>query len=271
MAVKLIVHNVSFSYGGIPALDGISIEVSRGETVSLVGPNGAGKSTLLKCIDRILKPQHGAVYLDGMDTARLNSRDISKSIGYIPQSTGGVFPFTIFDVVLMGRRPHLGWRVSPRDIAIVANTLRFLGIETLGERYFDELSGGEKQKVMIARALAQEPEILLLDEPTSNLDIRHQLEVMEIIRQLVQERKISAVMAMHDLNLASRFSERIIILKDRVVFSTGTPEAVLNPENIRAAYGVEARVTSDHNGKPYVVPISPVNNRCQEGLHAEKR
>lgn len=269
MAVKLVVDNVSFSYGGIQALDGISIEVSRGEMVSLVGSNGAGKSTLLKCIDRILKPQRGVVYLDGKDTARLSSRDISKSIGYIPQSTGGVFPFTIFDVVLMGRRPHLAWRVSPRDIMIVAQTLRFLGIEEFGTRYFDELSGGEKQKVLMARALAQEPEILLLDEPTSNLDIRHQLEVMEIIRELVQERQISAVMAMHDLNLASRFSERIVMLKDREVFSVGTPETVLNLENIRTAYGVEVRVTSGHDGKPYVVPISPVNNQSQEGLHVE--
>jgi iron complex transport system ATP-binding protein len=268
VAVKLVVDNVSFSYGGIQALDSISIEVAKGETVSIVGPNGAGKSTLLKCIDRILKPQRGVVYLDGKDTARLNSRDISKSIGYIPQNTGGVFPFTIFDIVLMGRRPHLGWRVSPRDIAIVAQTLHFLDIEEFRMRYFDELSGGEKQKVLIARALAQEPEILLLDEPTSNLDIRHQLEVMETIRGLVRERKICVVMAMHDLNLASRFSGRIIMLKDREVFSIGAPETVLNLENIRAAYGVEARVTSGHDGKPYVVPISPVNNQCQERTHA---
>lgn len=257
MAIKLVVNNISFSYGGMNALDDVTLEVNEGETVSLVGPNGAGKSTLLKCIDRIIKPQRGVVFLDGKDAAKMDLRELSKIIGYIPQSSVEVFPFTVFDVVLMGRRPHLGWRVSRKDVAIIAQTLRFVGISEFGARYFDELSGGEKQKVLMARALAQEPELLLLDEPTSNLDIRHQLEVMEMVRKLVQERKISAIMAMHDLNLASRFSDKMVMLKDHQVFTAGLPETVLSLENIKAAYGVEARVTKGYGGKPYVMPITP--------------
>lgn len=257
VAVKLTVNGVSYSYGNLKALDGITIEVNDGEIVSLVGPNGAGKSTLLKCIDRILKPQQGAVFLDGKDTAKASSRELSSMMSYVPQSNVEVFPFTVFDIVLMGRRPHIGWRVSKKDIAIVAQTLRFMGIEEFGTRYFDELSGGEKQKVVMARALAQEPKVLLLDEPTSNLDIRHQLEVMEIVRKLIQERKISAIMAMHDLNLASRFSDRMVMLKNGQVFVVGVPGLVLSPENIKVAYGVDAQVTNGQEGKPHVVPIAP--------------
>ena len=147
--------------------------------------------------------------------------------------------------------------MSKKDIAIVAQTLRFMGMEEFGTRYFDELSGGEKQKVIMARALAQEPDVLLLDEPTSNLDIRHQLEVMEIVRKLIQEKRISAIMAMHDLNLASRFSDRMVMLKNGQVFVVGVPGLVLSPENIRMAYGVEAQVTNGQEGKPYVVPMAP--------------
>jgi len=257
VAIKLVINNLSFSYGNIKTLNDVTIEVNKGEMVSLVGPNGAGKSTLLKCINRILKPHRGAVFLDGKDAAKLGIKELSKIMSYVPQSTVEVFPFTVFDIVLMGRRPHISWQVGKKDVSIVVQTLQFMGIEEFGARYFDELSGGEKQKVAIARALVQEPDVLLLDEPTSNLDIRHQLEVMGIVKKLVQERKISAIMAMHDLNLASRFSNRIVILKDRQVFRMGEPRSVLSPENIRAAYGVEAQIINGPGGRPYVVPMAP--------------
>ena len=256
--MKLTIKNVSFSYASVRALDKISIEIDEGKIVSLVGPNGAGKSTLLKCIDRILRPQKGVIFLDGKEVSRINSKELARMMGYVPQSTIEVFPFTVFDIVLMGRRPHIGWRVNEKDVEIVAQTLKFMGIEELGARYFDELSGGEKQKVAIARAIAQEPKILLLDEPTSNLDIRHQLEVMVIIRKLVQERGISAIMAIHDLNLASRFSDRLVMFKNHQVFTIGKPELVLNPENIRETYGVEAQVTNGYLNKPHIIPIAPV-------------
>lgn len=256
--MKLIIKNVSFSYASVRALDKISIEIDEGEIVSLVGPNGAGKSTLLKCIDRILRPQKGVIFLDGKEVSRISSKELARMMGYVPQNMVEVFPFTVFDIVLMGRRPHIGWRVNEKDVEIVAQTLKFMGIEELGARYFDELSGGEKQKVAIARAIAQEPKILLLDEPTSNLDIRHQLEVMVIVRKLVQERGISAIMAIHDLNLASRFSDRLVMFKNHRVFTIGKPELVLNPENIRETYGVEAQVTNGYLNKPHIIPIAPV-------------
>lgn len=258
MAVRLKVKDLSFSYGSANTLEDITMEVDKGEIVSLVGPNGAGKSTLIKCIDRILKPQKGTVFVDGKEAAHLSSKDFSKMMGYVPQSTLEVFPYTVFDIVLMGRRPHIGWRVTNNDVKVVARTLRFMGIEEFASRYFDELSGGEKQKIAMARALAQEPKVLLLDEPTSNLDIKHQLEVMMIVHQLVQEKQISAIMAMHDLNLASRFSDNMVMLKDKGVFTVGDPKSVLTPANIENVYGVRAEVRNGYMGRPYIMPIEPI-------------
>ena len=256
--MKLDISDLSFGYDGKATLEDVFLEVEKGEVVSLVGPNGAGKSTLIKCINRVLKPQRGTVLVDGRAATLMKSKDFSKMMGYVPQSTTEVFPYTVFDIVLMGRRPHIGWRVSGRDVRVVAKTLKFMGIEEFASRYFDELSGGEKQKIAMARAIVQEPEILLLDEPTSNLDIKHQLEVMRTVRLLVQKGGISAIMAMHDLNLASRFSDKIVMLKDGRVFEMGCPESVLVPENIEKVYGVRADVIKDRSGRPYVMPIDPI-------------
>ncbi|MBC7130112.1 ABC transporter ATP-binding protein, partial [Candidatus Bathyarchaeota archaeon] len=214
--MKLVVHGVSFSYKSIHALKDVKFELNQEEILSLVGPNGSGKSTLLKCIDGILKPHCGAVYVDGKKTATMNAKEISQTMGYVPQNLSNgssVFPLTVFDVVLAGRKPYIGWSISEKDVEIVAEILKLLGIEELATRHFNELSGGEQQKVVIARALAQQPQILLLDEPTSNLDIKHQLEVLDLIRNLSRSMKLSVVMAMHDLNLASRYSDKIVMMK----------------------------------------------------------
>jgi len=256
--VRLSIKDLSFGYNGSLTLEDIALDVSEGEIVSLVGPNGAGKSTLLKCIDRILKPSSGIVLVDCRDLSEMSGKDISRAMGYVPQSTTEVFPYTVFDIVMMGRRPHIGWRVTKRDISVVAETLRFMGIERFSSRYFDELSGGEKQKIAMARAIAQEPRILLLDEPTSNLDILHQLELMKAIQRLVLERGVSAVMAMHDLNLASRFSHKVVMLKDRMIHEIGTPAEVLTQENIRYVYGVSADVLTGRDGRPYILPLDSV-------------
>jgi len=258
VAVKLAITDLSFGYNGKATIKDVFLEVERGEVVSLVGPNGAGKSTLIKCIDRILRPQRGTVLVDGKAASLMGSKDFSRMMGYVPQSTKEIFPYTVFDIVLMGRRPHIGWRVTGGDVKVVAKTLKFMGIEQFASRYFDELSGGEKQKIAMARAIVQEPEILLLDEPTSNLDIKHQLEVMRTVRLLVEKGRISAIMAMHDLNLASRFSDKIVMLKDGRVFEMGRPESVLIPENIEKVYGVRAEVIKDSTGRPYVMPIDSI-------------
>ncbi|RLG32889.1 ABC transporter ATP-binding protein [Methanosarcinales archaeon] len=252
--MKLKIKDVGFGYSNMPVLRNVNIELAESEILGVVGPNGAGKSTLLRCIDRILIPQKGCIMLDGRDIREISRMELARKIGYVPQDGSQIFPATVFDTVLMGRRPHLGWRSSERDTEKVLETLKILNIEDLAMRDINELSGGQQQKVFIARALTQEPELLLLDEPTSNLDIRHQLEVMEIVKRVVRERGISAIMAIHDLNLASRYADRIIMMNGGRVYAEGEPSSVLNEENIRHVYGVEAKL-SNHDGRPYIVPV----------------
>jgi len=255
--VKLKVKNVEFGYNSTLVLEGVSMDLDSSEIVGIVGPNGAGKSTLIRCIDRILLPGGGTILLDENDISNMTRMEIAKRMGYVPQTTTRVFPATVFDTVLMGRRPHLGWKSSEEDVDKVLEILELLGIMEFAMRDFNEISGGQQQKVLIARALAQEADILLLDEPTSNLDIRHQLEVMEIMTNIVHRKKISAVMAIHDLNLAARYTSRILMLNGGRIFAAGNPESVLTEENIRRAYGVEALVKSDGE-RPYIIPVRPV-------------
>jgi len=230
----------------------------------VVGPNGAGKSTLIRCIDRILKPQHGTILLDGQNINDMRQMELARKIGYIPQTTAQAFPATVFDTVLMGRRPHLGWRSCEKDTEKVLDMLQMLNIEEFAMRDINELSGGQRQKVFIARALTQEPDVLLLDEPTSNLDIRHQLEVMDIIMNIVRDKGITAITAIHDLNLASRYANRMVMLSNGKIFSAGDPVSTLTAENIEHVYGVEVKV-SNHDGHPYIVPIRPVKANGNNG------
>jgi len=239
--MKLKVKDVEFSYGSVHVLKDVSIELAASEMLGVVGPNGAGKSTLLRCIDRILSPQKGCILLDEQDIKKMSRMELAKKMGYIPQSSSQIFPATVFDTVLMGRRPHLSWKSSEEGTEKVLEMLQMLNIEDLAMRDINELSGGQQQKVFIARALTQEPDVLLLDEPTSNLDIRHQLEVMDIIKNIVREKELSAIMAIHDLNLASRYADRILMMNSGKIFSTGDPISVLTPDNIKWVYGVVAK------------------------------
>jgi iron complex transport system ATP-binding protein len=251
--VKISIQGLTFSYNSHKILDDLDVAVDGSEILSLVGPNGSGKTTLIKCIDRILKPK-GSILLDGKEVERMSRQEVARIIGYVPQSSSTPLATTVFDTVLMGRRPHINWRVSDADLDKVADVLERLHLEELAMRDFAQLSGGQKQKVLIARALAQEPAVLLLDEPTSNLDMRHQLEVMETISSLVKEKRISAVMAIHDLNLASRFSDKLVMLKNGRVWAAGEPKALLNEANIGKVYGIEA-VVMNALGRPYIVPM----------------
>jgi len=255
--VKLKIKNVAFNYASVHVLKNICIELAESEMLGVVGPNGAGKSTLIRCIDRILKPQHGTILLDGQNINDMRQMELARKIGYIPQTTAQAFPATVFDTVLMGRRPHLGWRSCEKDTEKVLDMLQMLNIEEFAMRDINELSGGQRQKVFIARALTQEPDVLLLDEPTSNLDIRHQLEVMDIIMNIVRDKGITAITAIHDLNLASRYANRMVMLSNGKIFSAGDPVSTLTAENIEHVYGVEVKV-SNHDGHPYIVPIRPV-------------
>jgi len=261
LELKLTINNLSFSYSSSPVLKGVDLALDLGEVLGIVGPNGSGKSTLLKCINRILKTKGNTVFVDGKDINKLNLKELSKIMGYVPQSSVSVFPFTVFDIVMMGRTPYIHWSPSEQDYEIVAETLNFLGLSDLAMRHFNELSGGEQQKVIIARALAQQPKILLLDEPTSNLDIKHQLEILCILKDLAQSKHCSIIVAMHDLNMASRFSDKMLMLKKGCIFAVGTPEKVLTEENIEAVYGIKAKVTKSIMGKPQVVPLEPISSK----------
>jgi iron complex transport system ATP-binding protein len=251
--VNITIKNLTFSYNSHNILDDLNVVIENSEILSLVGPNGSGKTTLIKCIDRILKPS-GSILLDGRELERMSRQEVARLIGYVPQSSSTPLATTVFDTVLMGRRPHIGWRVADCDLDKVAEVLERLHLDDLAMRDFSQLSGGQKQKVLIARALAQEPAVLLLDEPTSNLDMLHQLEVMETVSCLVKEKNISAVMAIHDLNLASRFSDKLVMLKEGKVYAAGEPKTLLSEANISRVYGIEAMVLNAL-GRPYIVPL----------------
>ena len=255
--VNITIKSLTFGYNGSMILDGLNLVVEDSEVLGLVGPNGSGKTTLIKCIDKILKPK-GSILIDGKDIDTVSRTELAKRLGYVPQSSSTPLATTVFDTVLMGRRPHISWRVSDSDLDKVADILGLLHLEYLAMRDFSQLSGGQKQKVLIARALAQEPEVLLLDEPTSSLDMKHQLEVMETISSLVKEKKISAVMALHDLNLASMFVDKLAILKGGKIYAAGEPIDLLNAKNIRDVYGVEA-VVMNNLDRPYIVPLRSLN------------
>ncbi len=254
----LSIHELNFRYKNINALEGVGLKLNKGEILSIVGPNGAGKTTLLKCIVRIVKPERGTILIDGKDASQMKRLDLARCVGYVPQSSPSKFPITVFDAVLMGRRPYITWKPSKKDLEVVADLLMSMDLEDLALRGFDELSGGEKQKVLLARAFAQDPNYLLFDEPTSNLDLRHQMEVMEMISGMVREKGVAAILAMHDLNLASRFSDRILMLNAGKIFCNGEPLQVMTVENIRSVYGVEVTINLS-DGHPYIVPIRQVN------------
>jgi iron complex transport system ATP-binding protein len=257
--MNITVQGVTFSYRSNPSLNDISIELKNSEVLGLIGPNGSGKTTLLKCINKLLEPKQGSIMLENQSIKKMNRLEIAKHLGYVPQyHVNNADELPVYDIVLMGRRPHATWGSSEKDSQKVWEALKTLNIEHLANRNFFELSGGEQQRVLIARSVAQEAKVLLLDEPTSNLDIRYQLEVMDLTRKLVSNERLSAVIAIHDLNLAARFCDRIVMMTDGKIFATGNPSSVLTAENIRVVYGVEVQVNYSSKSL-YIIPIEPLN------------
>lgn len=242
------VKGLSFSYGKKGILNDIHLSLNKGEVISIVGPNGAGKTTLLKCMAGIYQTREDMIFVQGKKISGMPLNKRAQWIGYVPQHAPSGFPLTVIEMVLLGRKPYIRWGVRERDIKIVQYILSFLGIEHMANRYIDELSGGERQKVLLARALAQEPEILMLDEPTSALDIRHQLEVLELMKDLSRTKNHMIVLILHDLEWASRYSDRIIMLKEGTVFDIGHPSEVLTEKNIQDVYGVKVNIQEGEFG-----------------------
>ena len=239
-------HNLFYEINGERILHGVSLHADRGQMVGLIGPNGAGKSTFLRAMSGILNCQRGVVRLGGADLSAMSSKDIAASLALVPQIAPYTHGFTALELVLMGRYPHMGrFQIEGMmDDRIARDAMRMTETEQFAYRTLDTLSGGERQRVFVSRALAQHPRVLLLDEPTSNLDVLHQLKTLDLVRQLV-DNGLTAIAAIHDLNMAARYCDRLVLLRSGRVLVEGPPEKVLSPEAIESAFGVKSAVYRD--------------------------
>ncbi|HSE83850.1 MAG TPA: ABC transporter ATP-binding protein [Thermodesulfobacteriota bacterium] len=249
-------EDINFSYDGTEVLKGISITISKGKWVGLLGANGAGKSTLLKIISGILSPKSGKLLYKTEEIRRLDKREVAKKIAYVPQSSSFSFPFTVAEIVLMGRAPYFGKFEFERekDWEIARQAMETVGIGHLQNRLVTEISGGEKQLTSLARALAQEPEVMVLDEPTTSLDLKHRTEIMKLLAKLKYEQSVSIIWATHDIFTALFYFDEIIMLKDGKVFAAGNTEEVLTEEILATVYGIDVTVRKE-NGRIFVLPI----------------
>ncbi|OWY27354.1 ABC transporter ATP-binding protein [Herbaspirillum robiniae] len=249
----LHIDALHYRHGEREILDGIRLDVAAGEVVALLGPNGAGKSTLLRCVNQLAGRYRGRILVDGRDAAALAPRELARTVSWVPQQAGGSMALRVLDMVLLGRAPHRRRGSGERDLAIALEAISRLHLEELALRPVDRLSGGERQRVMLARAMAQEGRLMLLDEPTSDLDLRHQVEAMQAVREIARARDAAMLVAIHDLALAARFADRLVMLAGGRIHAAGPWREVLTPANILAVYGVHARVGCD-DGIPYVIP-----------------
>jgi iron complex transport system ATP-binding protein len=252
--MELVLDNVSKAYGSQLALDSISFSTGPGEITALVGPNGSGKSTLIKAIATIHPTTGGTITIDGKEIREIDPVDLAMRVGYVPQSFSYTLYSTVFETVLMGRRRYISWSVSDEELSRVQQALDSLEMGDLAGKFMDELSGGERQKVFIARALAQDPQVFLFDEPTSALDIRYQIDVMETMRRITREHKTSMIVAVHDLNLAYRYADAVVVLNRGKMIGYGKPCDILTPDCIHSVYGVDSFTIENEYGK-FIVPF----------------
>ncbi len=253
--VVLKILNLEFRYNSVKALENLEFTVNEGELVSIIGPNGAGKTTLLKCIARILKPSQGTILLEDKPLNKFSPKELARRISYLPQIEEPKYPLTVLEMVLIGRTPYTSFKPTKEDLEKVYAILKQLGIEHLAHRKVNELSGGEYRKIMLARALAQQPKILLLDEPVNHLDLKHQLKVLSLLRKLVLEKHITIIMAIHDLNLALRFSDKVIALRKGKIVFCGKP-LELSIKIIEEVYGIKAKMILLDDGTPIIIPYT---------------
>lgn len=255
--MKLSVNGVCFSYGSKDVLSGIDLEAKDGEIIGILGPNGSGKTTLLKCLNRSLAPKAGTVLIDDRDYRDMTRREIATRMGVVPQSANVNFPFTALDIVLMGRTPEMKRfeSESKRDLEIVQQAMEMTNTEHLASRPMDQLSGGERQRVIIARALAQKPKVMLLDEPTLHLDVNHQLDILDLITGLARTERLIVVFVTHDLALAARYCDKLILMQKGRIVAAGDVMDALTPENLRRVFGIEASVYFDERIGAHSVAI----------------
>ncbi len=270
--INLELQNVWLAYHGKVVVKDVTFQVMPGEVVGLIGPNGCGKSTIIKAISRVISPHSGRISVDGRDVSKIPRGDLARLLGVVPQMPLLPSVFSAFEIVLMGRNPHLGLLQyeGRRDLAITWQAMEKTATQSLAERKVGELSGGEIQRVVIARVLAQEPKLILLDEPTANLDISHQLAVLDLIKNLCQENNLTVLIALHDLNLASQYCDRLILINNGQVHAQGTPREVISSRNIKEVYGVEGCVyTHPINGLPTVLLNSGNKTEVKDAVEGD--
>ncbi|MFI2435459.1 ABC transporter ATP-binding protein [Streptomyces sp. NPDC018693] len=254
---RLAAKGVTVGYGNRTVIDGLDVAIPTGVITTIIGPNGCGKSTLLRTLSRLLKPTGGTVVLDGEDIAGLRTRDVAKKLGLLPQAPVAPEGLTVADLVARGRHPHQSWlrQWSSDDVAVVERALAMTGVSDLADRPVDALSGGQRQRVWISMTLAQGTDLLLLDEPTTYLDLAHAIDVLDLVDDL-HESGCTVVMVLHDLNLAARYSDHLVVMKEGVVLAQGHPREVITAELLHEAFGLRAKVIDDPLGdRPLIVPI----------------
>jgi len=256
--VRLAAEQVRLAYGENVVVDSLDLDLVDGSFTAIVGPNGCGKSTLLRALGRLLRPTSGQVVLDGKPIAKTPTRDVARVLGLLPQTPVAPEGLTVADLVARGRHPHQSWlrQWSRDDEAVVAEALRWTDMLDLADRPVDALSGGQRQRAWISMALAQGTDLLLLDEPTTYLDLSHQIDVLELVARLHAERGRTVAVVLHDLNLAARYAQRLVAMKDGVLVASGTPAEVLTEQLLDEVFDLEARVIEDPvSGTPMVVPV----------------
>ncbi|KJF22833.1 ABC transporter ATP-binding protein [Rhodococcus sp. AD45-ID] len=255
---RLVAKDLTLGYGDRIIVDGLDLEIPTGVITTVIGPNGCGKSTLLRALGRLLKPKSGSVVLDGKAISSMKTKDVARVLGMLPQTPVAPEGLTVADLVARGRHPHQSWirQWSADDEGEVAQALELTGVSDLADRPVDQLSGGQRQRAWISMALAQGTDILLLDEPTTYLDLAHSMEVLDLVDQLHEEMGRTVVMILHDLNLAVRYSDHLIVMRDGAIVASGVPKDIISAELLLEVFGLEAAVIDDPvSDRPLIVPI----------------